>query len=288
MWLSTLMPPADKARFVMSDYPVVNGHHHIGNESSDQDRTFEWSESVEQIIDAMDENHIDATMLMPLGGENDRSVDEVHDQIYEASQNHEGRIFGVAAPNPHLGSEFVHDEIDRCVQELGFKYAKLHTLAWGVDPTSDIAYDVYDACSENDVPVMVHTGPHGMPFSVPGMFMPVAEDYPELPIIFAHMGGAYTLTQEAILIAERYDNIYLDTTLALNMYIRRALESVGAERILMAAEHSSNIPVALTKIDCIGASDDQKEKILGKNAIDLYDLDVAKQDFARETASADD
>jgi predicted TIM-barrel fold metal-dependent hydrolase len=272
----------------MSEYPVVNGHHHIGNETAEQDRTFEWSESVEQIVDAMDENHIDATMLMPLGGENDRSVTEVHDQIYDASQTYEGRIFGVAAPNPHLGTEFVHDEITRCVQDLGFKYVKLHTLAWGVDPTSDIAYDVYDACAENDVPVMVHTGPHGMPFSVPGMFMPVAEDYPDLPIIFAHMGGAYTLTQEAILIAERYDNIYLDTTLAMNMYIRRALESVGAERIIMAAEHSSNIPVALTKIDCIGASEEEKAKILGGNAIDLYDLDVAKQEFTEEAATADD
>jgi predicted TIM-barrel fold metal-dependent hydrolase len=190
----------------MSEYPIVNGHHHIGNRDATQDRTFEWSESIAQIIDSMDEQQVDATMLMPLGGENDRSVTDVHDQIFEASQAYEGRIFGVAAPNPHLGTEFVHDEITRCVEELDFKYVKLHTLAWGVDPTSDIAYDVYDACQENNIPVMVHTGPHGMPFSVPGMLMPVAEDYPEMPIVMAHMGGAYTLTQEAIFMAERYDN----------------------------------------------------------------------------------
>jgi predicted TIM-barrel fold metal-dependent hydrolase len=273
----------------MADYPVVNAHHHIGNEDANQDRTFEWSESIAQIIDAMDENQVDATILQPLGGENDRDVADVHDQIYEASQAYEGRIFGTAAVNPHLGTEFVHEEIGRCVEELDFKFVKLHTLAWGVDPTSDIAYDVYDACVEHDVPVMVHTGPHGMPFSIPGMFMPVAEDYPDLPIIFAHMGGAYTLTQEAIFMAERYDNIYLDTTLAMNMYIRRALESIGADRIIMAAEHSSNIPVALTKIDCIGASTEQKRKILGGNAIDLYGLDVDKQDWEqKQVASSDD
>lgn len=272
----------------MADYPIVNAHHHIGNNEVEQDRTFEWSESVAQIIDAMDENHVDASMLMPLGGENDRGVTDVHDQIYEATEAYPGRLFGIAAPNPHLGTEFVHDEISRCVQELDFKYAKLHTLAWGVDPTSDIAYDLYDAASENDIPVMVHTGPHGMPFSVPGMLMPVAEDYPDLPLILAHMGGAYTLTQEAILMAERYDNIYLDTTLALNMYVRRAMEQVGADRLLMAAEHSTNIPVALTKIDCIGANEEQKQKILGQNAISLYDLDVEKQDFSSEQATAAD
>lgn len=273
----------------MAEYPVVNGHHHIGNPNAEQDRTFQWSESIAQIIDAMDENEVDATILQPLGGENDRSVTEVHDHIYEASQAYEGRIFGTAAVNPHLGTEFVHEEITRCVEELDFKFVKLHTLAWGVDPTSDIAYDVYDACAENDVPVMVHTGPHGMPFSVPGMFMPVAEDYPDLPIIFAHMGGAYTLTQEAIFMAERYDNIYLDTTLALNMYVRRAMEAVGADRLLMAAEHSTNIPVALTKIDCIGASEEQKAKILGENAVELYGLDVDQQNWdAQEAAAADD
>lgn len=272
----------------MADYPVVNGHHHIGNERADRDAVFEWSESVERIIDAMDENRVDASMLMPLGGENDRSVADVHDQIYEASQEYPGRIFGIAAPNAHLGREFVHEEITRCVQDLDFKYAKLHTLAWGVDPTSNVAYDFYDACSENDVPVMVHTGPHGMPFSVPGMLMPVAEDYPDLPIVMAHMGGAYTLTQEAILMAERYDNIYLDTTLAMNMYIRRALEEVGPERLLMAAEHSTNIPVALEKIHCIGATEEQKRLILGGNAIDLYDLDVAEQDWEETATPADD
>jgi len=272
----------------MADYPVVNAHHHLGNQHAEQDRTFEWSESVQQIIDAMDEHHVDASMIMPLGGENDRGVADVHDQIYEASQEYPGRIFGIAAPNPHLGTEFVHEEMERTAQDLDFKFAKLHTLAWGVDPTSDIAYDFYDAAVANDMPVMVHTGPHGMPFSVPGMMMPVAEDYPDLPIIFAHMGGAYTLTQEAVLMAERYDNIYLDTTLAMNMYIRRALEDVGAERIIMAAEHSTNIPVALTKIDSIGATEDEKRKILGQNAIDLYDLDVAKQEFEQAAASADD
>jgi predicted TIM-barrel fold metal-dependent hydrolase len=272
----------------MADYPVVNAHHHIGNEEADQDRVFEWSESVAQIIDAMDENQVDASMLMPLGGENDRGVADVHDQIYEATQAYPGRLFGIAAPNPHLGTEFVHEEMTRAAQELDFKYAKLHTLAWGVDPTSDIAYDFYDAAVENDMPVMVHTGPHGMPFSIPGMLMPVAEDYPDLPIVLAHMGGAYTLTQEAILMAERYDNLYLDTTLALNMYIRRAMEDVGADRLLMAAEHSSNIPVALEKINCIGADEDQKAQILGQNAIDLYDLDVAKQDWDAKAASADD
>jgi predicted TIM-barrel fold metal-dependent hydrolase len=88
--------------------------------------------------------------------------------------------------------------------------------------------------------------------------------------------------------AERYENLYLDTTLALNMYVRRAMEEVGADRLLMAAEHSSNIPVALTKIDCIGASEEQKRKILGGNAIDLYDLDVANQDWDEVAATADD
>lgn len=269
----------------MANYPIVNAHHHLGDERRSRDRVFEWNDTVDQIIDAMDEHRVDASMLMPLGGVNDRTVRAVHDQINRATEDHPGRLFGIAAPNPHLGPEFVHDEIRRVVRDYDFKYAKLHTLAWGVDPTSSVAYDLYDACVENDIPVMVHTGPHGMPFSVPGMLMPVAEDYPDLPIVLAHMGGAYTLTQEAILMAERYDNLYLDTTLALNMYVRRAMERLGSDRLLMAAEHSSNIPVALAKIDSIGASERQKRRILGGNAIDLYDLDVEKQQFDRPAAT---
>jgi len=270
----------------MADYPIVNAHHHIGDEYQARDRVFEWNDTVDQIIDAMDEHNVDASMLMPLGGVNDHTVKRVHDQINEATDAHPGRLFGIAAPNPHLGRDFVHEEISRVVKDYDFKYAKLHTLAWGVDPTSAVAYDFYDACVANNIPVMVHTGPHGMPFSVPGMLMPVAEDFPNLPIVLAHMGGAYTLTQEAIFMAERYDNLYLDTTLALNMYIRRAMDRVGADRLLMAAEHSTNIPVALSKIEAIGASEEQKRKILGANAIDLYDLNVEKQEFDRPVQPA--
>lgn len=263
----------------MADYPIVNAHHHIGDIHQSRDAVFEWDDTVEQLIDAMDEHHVDASILMPLGGANGPGVRSVHDQIYAATQEHPGRLFGVAAPNPHLGHEFVHEEMERVITDYDFKYAKLHTLAWGVDPTSAVAYDFFDACQANDIPVMVHTGPHGMPFSVPGMLMPVAEDYPDLPIVLAHMGGAYTLTQEAILMAERYDNLYLDTTLALNLYVRRAMDQVGADRLLMAAEHSSNLPVALAKIRSIGATPEQERRILGANAIDLYDLDVERQDF---------
>lgn len=263
----------------MTETPVVNAHHHIGDARQSHDPVFEWNDTVEQLIAAMDEHHVDASILMPLGGANGRGVQSVHNQIYAATREYPGRLFGVAAPNPHLGREFVHREMERVVTDYDFKYAKLHTLAWGVDPTSAVAYEFYDACRANDLPVMVHTGPHGMPFSVPGMLMPVAEDYPELPIVLAHMGGAYTLTQEAILLAERYDNLYLDTTLALNLYVRRAMEQVGADRLLMAAEHSSNIPVALAKIRSIGATPEQERRILGGNAVDLYDLDVAKQAF---------
>jgi len=253
---------------------IVDAHHHIG-EKGLKDTVFGWQEDIEDVIKTMDRFNIDATILQPLGGAHDPI--KVHNEIYQYSQSYPGRIFGLVSMNPKVyGKKKTITEIERCVNDLGFVGIKFHTLAHGIDPTSEIGEYIFETANRLGVPIMVCTGPHGLPFTAPSMLIPRAKQFPDLKIIMAHMGGAYALVQPAIHVAELFDNIYFDTTLVMNIYLEKAVKAIGAERIMFGTEHSTNVPVGLAKIESLRTSKREKEKLLGKTAIKVFNLKMNK------------
>ena len=105
-------------------------------------------------------------------------------------------------------------EIRRCVQELGFKAIRVLPWLWEVPPTDRRFYPVYTACCELDVPFCTqigHTGPL-MPSEVgrPIYLDQVALDFPELQIVGGHIG--YPWTDEAIAVATKHENVFIDTS----------------------------------------------------------------------------
>ena len=113
----------------------------------------------------------------------------------------------------------------------------------------------------------------------PIYFDEVAFDFPQLKICIAHLGGNYIY--QAVVLAEKHDNIYLDTafldffaphfypaTSPVNM-IKHAVNIAGADKILFGSEglHPSVIEKAdMPEID--------KEKVLGLNAVKLLSLEI--------------
>ena len=124
---------------------IVDEHHHIG-ERGLKDTVFGWQEDIEDVIKAMDKFGVDTTILQPLGGAHDPI--KVHNEIYQYSQSYLGRIFGLVSMNPKVyGKEKTIAEIERCVNDLGFVGIKLHTLAHGIDPTSEIGDYIFETAN---------------------------------------------------------------------------------------------------------------------------------------------
>lgn len=252
--------------------PVIDMHHHLG-EPGQGDHVFEWYEEIEDVLQAMDAHHVTATILQPLGGAADPR--RVHDAIAEHQSRHPGRIFGMASVNPRLfGPEETRKELERCIRDLGFVGIKHHSLAFAIEPTSRIADPLWEAAARFRVPILCCTGDFALPFTSPGMLIPRLQQYPDLPIILGHMGGAYSLCQEAINIARLFPNAYLDTSLAFNIYVRRAIDAVRADRMMLACEHSSNVPVELAKVRSIGLDQPGLSQVLGGTARKLFRLQI--------------
>jgi len=170
-------------------------------------------------------------------------------------------------------------EIRRCVGELGFKAIRVLPWLWELPPTDRRFYPVYTACCEMGVPFCTqigHTGPL-MPSEVgrPIYLDQVALDFPELVIVGGHIG--YPWTEEAIAVATKHENVYIDTSAytakrypaALVDYMR----SHGRAKVLFGSNYPMITPAkALDGFDALGLDDEAKALFLGENAQRVFKL----------------
>jgi predicted TIM-barrel fold metal-dependent hydrolase len=170
-------------------------------------------------------------------------------------------------------------EIRRCVQELGFKAIRVLPWLWEVPPTDRRFYPVYLACCELGVPFCTqigHTGPL-MP-SEPGRPIyldQVALDFPELKIVAGHIGWPWT--DEAIAVATKHENVYIDTSAytvpryppALVEYLR----GHGRGKVLFGSNYPMITPAkALEGIEALGLDPQTQALFLAGNAQRVFGL----------------
>ena len=103
--------------------------------------------------------------------------------------------------------------------EAGARVFKAHVQVGAYDPRDPLLDPVWRLLAEAGVPTVVHcgSGPEPGPFTGPGPMTEVLERVPGLPVIVAHMGmGEY---REFMDLAERFEHVYLDTTMAFTDFV---------------------------------------------------------------------
>jgi predicted TIM-barrel fold metal-dependent hydrolase len=125
---------------------------------------------------------------------------------------------------------------------------------------SDAALRVFEWAEANQKAIFVHCGVlsvgirkklgleshYDLKFSNPIDLHQVAMRYPAVPIVIPHFGAGYF--REALMVADLCPNVYLDTSssnqwmryehLDLRQVFRRALDVVGAKRLLFGSDSS--------------------------------------------------
>ena len=202
------------------------------------------------------------------------SNDEVADFVDEAPD----RLVGVGSVDISRPMEAVA-EIRRCVAELGFKAIRVLPWLCEAPPTDRRFYPVYVACVDEGVPFCTqigHTGPL-MPSEVgrPIYLDQVALDFPELVIVGGHIG--YPWTEEAIAVATKHENVYIDTSAyTAKRYppeLVRFMNGNGASKVLFGTNYPMIMPEkALADLDDLGLSDENEALFLGDNAIKVFNL----------------
>ncbi|NLG08290.1 MAG: amidohydrolase [Deinococcales bacterium] len=229
------------------------------------------------------------------------------DKVVFVSGGGNDRLAGLVAKHPDRFVGLAHHrlepgagaELRRAVDELGLRGYKL------LGPTTDYPFeapelrDVWEFLAERQLPALIHFGFLGRgggvvqhPRMSPLSLFEVARDFPEVPFIVPHFGAGYF--QDLLALCWSLPNVYIDTSgsnqwmrwmpypLTLEDLFRKALETVGPERIVFGSD-SSYFPRGFAErylLDQLRAcytlnvKDEDVALIFGGNAARLLRLDV--------------
>lgn len=244
---------------------VVDAHMHLGG-----CRVFGRHQGSEDVLGPMERFGITTSIVQPFPGAPDPT--QVHDEIYQLGQEHEGRIVGLASLSPHIDKGDYQAEVDRCVRQLGFVGVKLHTLGHAVNPAGSDADTVFETARDLGIPVMIHTG-LGAPFADPGQVLSPADRFPDVTIVLAHAGAAIG-SGTAIGVAKRCENIVLETSWCRTSDIKAMLETVGADRVMFGSDVPDNIAVEFAKYGSLDLDQATRDAVFGGTARRVFNMPV--------------
>ena len=171
--------------------------------------------------------------------------------------------------------------------DAGLEGVKLHCHVQCFSPDSAACHAIYEACVRRDKPIVVHAGrePKSSAYACDPYELcavdrveRVLRDYPTLRLCVPHFGADEFDGYLDLL--ERYDNLWLDTTMMLGQYFhvpdRKLLCEARPERIFYGTDFP-NVPYAWSRevahIAEMGLAEPTLEQILGGTATEFFRLD---------------
>jgi len=185
--------------------PKVDYHCHISiTEYSDPRNPTVIQVSQEEFLADLLEAGIDKAIVL-----SDRRTSP--EQVSEFVKGAPDHFIGFGYVNPlHPASD---EEVLMQRHELDLFGLKLYPCTDGYAPDDPHAFKVYEAASSIDMPVLFHQA--GMPnpsdllkHTDPGQIDVIAESFPKLKIILAHLG--YPRVDETLYVTRKHPNVYCD------------------------------------------------------------------------------
>ena len=247
---------------MIENSPIIDFHGHVGR----------WDhlgmvDDSRPILRAMDAASIDRACVFdifhPDGARgNDRTA------LFVAQ--HPDRFIGFAYVSPLL-PERMRPELERAVDELGFRAIKLYS------PYTSFEYDhpawdpAYQFAQERGLAVLAHTGIDAEPRHLAA----AAARFPGANFVAGHSGNIEPCRSQAIEATQRCPNFFLETCSSHRTpgVVEELVDRAGAERILYGSDLPLMDPrVQLGKIVTASIDDRAKQLILGENARRLLKL----------------
>tara|TARA_Y100001960_G_scaffold22746_2_gene19938 strand:+ start:382 stop:1233 length:852 start_codon:yes stop_codon:yes gene_type:complete len=240
--------------------------------------------SVEELIDSMDRNNIDCSIVLGFGWNDIELARRSNEYIIESHTKYPSRIIPFCSVNPNWGDY----AIDQILEYLPYGIAgigELHPSSQQFELEDPKIASFWNTLIENNLPLLLHTsepvghvypGKGNIPLSKITDFI---SDNAQLEIICAHWGGGlifYNLMPE---ISSIFTNTYFDTAASNYLYddsiFPIASQLVKPEKIIFGSDYPV---ISQTKVlNSLVAKIENKnlrEDILGKNILKLLRKEI--------------
>jgi predicted TIM-barrel fold metal-dependent hydrolase len=242
---------------------IIDSHVHAG-QAADLRESWNTFNDIEVSLRRMDQVGIDKAVVLPIGHGDFRRANR---RTAEIVARHPDRLVGYAKVSQAEDAGRIDEMLDEAFGPLGLVGLKLHG-----HPNRE----VMDAAKRHGVPVLVD------PKHEPAPLRYAAEEYPEVPIIIAHLGSFlsqhHTAHQQSVWLARTFQNVYLDTS-SVNLFewLETALAELGPDRLIFGSDGPGlHCGVELARIRFLDLDEDGREKVLWRNIARLVGPSLAE------------
>jgi len=227
-----------------------------------------------ELLSFLDESGIDKAIVC--GWEvllkRDDSI-EHNKRLAKICQENSGRLAGLATVHLVNGKKAV-DEAQFCIEQAGFRGFKVHPWMQGESIFDETMYAICQLCAQYNTPIMFHDGTP--PCSMSSQIGLLAKMFPETKLILGH-GGILHFWEEAIEVARQNSNVYIMLCGGHPLAMQKTCEQVDSDRIIFGTDYLGDGNGSLIKyrkqmVDNLPIEDSLREKIYGKNALKLYNI----------------
>jgi predicted TIM-barrel fold metal-dependent hydrolase len=237
------------------------------------------------MIEKMNEAGVDTIISMGSGGQYLKQLKKSNDFNLQAAKDYPKRIVPFIYFDPRFEQDGL-DEIDRCMEMAGdiFKGIKIgHKFA-----VARYMYPMMEKAEDYHLVVGIHSdhSVRGHPYIIGDL----ANSFPKVQTVILHMGGRTSAAAEmlSIKMAEKNENVWLETCFSNPFPIKKAVEILGPDRIMFGSDSSNSgfgygsgyerqayeMMIHMHAIQCLDLLEEEENKLMGLNAAKLYDVEV--------------
>ena len=231
--------------------------------------------SAEVILKQMDEAGISKSVLFACYAPIIYASNEF---VAEVCKKYPDRFIGFASVDPK--AKQAPQILEKAIKKLGLMGLKLHPPLQDFYPNDKLLWPIYKKAVQLKIPVVFHVG--STPFGAlvkldqarPILVDEVANAFPELKIVLAHMGTLWE--NEAFMVTEKNPNVFIDTAAypheIKELLTEQLIKRVGEDKFIFGTDfpmpYEGKIHRMKDHVDCInglGLPLEIKEKIFYRN-----------------------
>lgn len=272
--------PANEKHIEQGGKPLQHAAEYFGHDNE--------PEPIEETVQKFLDWGIDRAILFALDSETFTDTPRVSNE-WVAEMCDEYDLFrGFASVDPHKGKIAVR-EAKEAIHSLELDGFKFQQATQGFRPDRPEFEPLWDTLEELGKPVLFHGGMTGIGAGAPGgdgivldntrpVYVDrIAAKHPEMEIIIAH--PAWPWHQEQLAIVQHKANVYMDLSGWRPKYIpdevKRYARTMLSDKVMFGSDYPLLDPKTwLDDFQEWDISDELREKILYKNASDLFDISV--------------
>lgn len=193
---------------------------------------------------------------------------EANAKIAKIVSNNPSSFSGLAVANPWYEKE-AEENLEQAFK-AGLSGLYINSVRQGFRLTEAILNPLLEICSAYKRSVFCHTGTPIM--AMPFQLAVLARAFPQIKFVMGHAGYS-DFWYDVIPAAKQSDNIFIDITCTTGAAVKNYIKQLGAEHLLWGSAYPrSGYKVELEKILRLDLSADDLEKIMYKNAKELWDI----------------